>query len=162
MKYQNYEEAIEYLACGEKIRRRQSASLFSEGIYYTDTKAFKITLYENEANACSRLIGKDFKNVCKIHHVHRNIKVAKWKVTVIEQELLQKYKGISFYHLNFEYIMRDVGGRAEMAKDIINGLVELDSVGIIYGDLHSSNIMQDSNNNLKLIDFGTAKVKRKR
>ena len=160
MKYQNYEEAIEHLACGEKIRRKQHASLFSEGLFYTDNKVFKITLYENETKACSRLIGKNFKNVCKIYYVHRNVKIADWKVDIIEQERLQKYKGIFFHHLNFEYIMKNVGKRAEMAKDIINGLIELNSVGIIYGDLHSSNIMQDNNNILKLIDFGSARVKR--
>ena len=164
MKFTNYEEAIKHFAHGEKIRRIQSRSLFNEGLYYTKTKVFKVTLYENEANACKRLFNKNFKNVCYIYDVH-DVKICadnsnKWKAFIIEQELLQKDRTISFHHLNFEYIMRNVGKRAEMAKDIINGLIELDSVGIIYGDLHSSNIMRDHNNTLKLIDFGTAKVRR--
>ena len=56
--------------------------------------------------------------------------------------------------------MKDVPKRMKAARSILNGLYELSSIGIEYGDLHSSNIMMDKQKIIKLIDFGMAKVKR--
>ena len=160
--FHNYEEAIICLS-DEEICRHVQKSVFNEGIFITKNKVFKITLYSNEAKACKRLIGKTFKNVCKIHNVY-SIKVtdgeSSWKAHVIEQEKLHRDESISFFNLDFKYIMRDINKRAEIAKSIINGLLELESIGITYSDLHSSNVMRDSKNRLKIIDFGFAKVKR--
>jgi len=160
----NYKEAIDYFS-DNKICETQDGSLFNEGLFYTEEKAFKITLFDNEVNACKRLKGRCFENVCYIFDVYDitiiNNETNKWKASIIEQEKLNKDKSISFHHLDFEYIMRNVNRRAEMAKQILNGLIELDSVGIVYGDLHSSNIMRDKLGKYKLIDFGTARVKQR-
>lgn len=147
------------------LKKAKVFGLFNEGIYYFKNKAYKVSYSRKEAKACKRLIGKKFNNVCNIYNIYPiNVlcddKEKYWDGFVIEQEKLYRDKRIKFNHLTMDYVVDNVSLRAPLFIDIANGLIELNSVGIKYNDLHSLNVMRDVNGNIKIIDFDSVTFKR--
>lgn len=165
--YDNAKLAISELAnidkSALKLFRRSGAE--HDRLYSYNDKIFKVTPSRQEFLASKRLIGKDFNNVVKIFNSFECCvlsdydRVTKWKSYIIEEEKLKKsgfLNDLTLYDLSC-----NIEKKLSYYVDIINGLIELSSVGIIHNDIHTLNTMKDDNGNVKIIDFGFATIKKK-
>jgi serine/threonine protein kinase len=164
------EAALEF-AGTSSIKKLSTGGMQNCGLYLFKDRILKFSYSISEAKACTRLIGKKFNNVVKIYAVQKFLlpleNGKKTTVYAIEQERLQRKKGLNFYSLEIEDVILSglkqsisVKETTSYIKQILNGYVELESVGVIYRDLHSSNVMSDVSGNLKIIDFGCVTVRR--
>lgn len=151
----------------KKLERLKSGGIEHIVIYKTDDKIYKVTNSVKEYQACNRLKGNDFKNVVKIHDVHtvkatHPLNIFGFTLYIIEQERLYRFKhSNTFEVLDMDCLETDPVNRVNFFVDIMNGILELASVGIKHTDLHALNTMNDKSGNLKIIDFGCAKTSRK-
>ena len=172
MIYKNLKQAISD-KCGvreDELTKLKVFGLGNEGIFASKDKVYKITISSKEAKASRRLIGKNFKNVVKIHnvydfyvkpHIFSIVSDKPWRGYIIEQEkLFRGKKDKHFSHFTLDFILGDFSRTYELLS-IINGLQELDSIGIKHKDFHSLNIMRDKYDNLKIIDFSIVSLRRR-
>lgn len=166
--YDNPKLAIQDLAKIDKkhLKRRPNFGMENDYIYLYKDRVFKITSSRQEFLASKRIIGRNFNNVVKIYDSFECDILGKysdniWKSYIIEEELLFR-KGSKFLFKNLDIctLMNNVEKRLPYFVSIINGLIELESVGIKYKDLHCLNIMFDKSDNAKLIDFGYVSLKK--
>ncbi len=172
--YTSMRQAARDLSGYVPIRKVKANGIENKGIYIFNDRILKFTLSTKEAEACSKLIGKKFRNVVQVFAVHRII-MKHWKdgkkyvVYAIEQERLKRDRSVQFSNLDVEKLLINMAIKSKcrsifpaklIVDSVLNAYVELESVGIIYRDLHSDNMMRDTAGNLKLIDFGFVTVRR--
>ncbi len=167
--FQTRKDALSTLANINKnqIKKLRTFGMENEGIFTYQDRVFKFSASKREFLIAKRLIGKNFKNVVKIHNTYecdvlgicsRNV----WKSYIIEEEKLKRIgKSFAFDDFDLQRVCVDVERRAPYFAAILNGIVELSSIGIRYNDLHPLNVMYDNNQVAKIIDFGLASTKRK-
>jgi serine/threonine protein kinase len=168
MTYNSPKKAIAGLAkiSQRTLRRLKVSGIENDGIYATKTRIFKLCGSRREYLAAKRLIGKDFSNVVKVYHayecdIYYSFSDHPLKTYVIEEERLYRSgRNFVFDYLCLSDIYPDVNRRLPYFVGVINGLAELASVGIIHNDLHTLNVMSDASGQVKIIDFGFAKIKR--
>jgi len=165
--YKNAKLAISNLANVNKNRLKKIPAYGMENdcIYSNDNKIYKVTSSKQEFLASKRIIGKKFKNIVKIFDSYEcNILSdmgSVWKSYIIEEEKLKREKRkFVFDSLDLCVLSENVKERLPYFVSVINGLAELDSIGIKYKDLHSMNIMNDNDGNVKIIDFGYVSLKK--
>lgn len=169
MTYDNQKEAISKIFSIKisDIKKKNGFGLENDGIYQYKDRIFKLTSSKREFSAAKRLVGKDFKNVVKVYssnlcNIYNEQTDSIWKTYIIEEEKLNRNgANFLFNDLNLHTLCINVEKRLPFFVGIMNGLVELASVGIIYYDIHSMNIMFGNSNQVKIIDFGCVSVKRK-
>jgi len=167
--YDHPKLAIEDLANVNKkyLKHIPNFGMENDYIYSYKDRVFKITSSKQEFLASKRIIGRNFNNVVKIYDSFECDILGKhsnniWKSYVIEEEMLYRNGGeFLFKKLDFCALMGNVEKRLPYFVSVINGLIELESVGIRYNDLHSLNVMFDKEKNAKLIDFGYVSLKKK-
>jgi serine/threonine protein kinase len=167
--YKTYREAAQGLSGHPYPVKVQGIGLENRAIFTIGNRVLKFTFSARDAKASERLIGKNFRNVVRIYSVNRvclQDEDGKFYVYAIEQEKLHRDRHIRFHNLDVERIVltnpnRSLSFLKSVVNDVLNAYVELRSVGIIYRDLHSNNILRDTAGNLKLIDFGFATIRRK-
>lgn len=138
---------------------------FGVAIEMPGNKVMKITADKTEAKAASLIVGKKLKNVYRVYEVF-TLKSLRGTFFFIICEHLQK---VSFVDEtvdllttgNYKKIIEtEYGGNVKNAppdvQQIINGLKELDDIGIDFHDVHLGNIMKRGNQ-LVLIDLGMSK-----
>jgi len=168
MIYDHPKLAIQDLAKIDKnyLKRIPNFGMENDFIYFYKDRVFKITSSRQEFLASKRIIGRNFNNVVKIYDSFECDILSEhsdnvWKSYIIEEELLfRKGNNFLFKNLDFVTLMNDVENRLPYFVSIINGMIELESIGIRYNDLHSLNIMFDKEDNAKLIDFGFVSLKK--
>jgi serine/threonine protein kinase len=149
------------------IKKLFVAGIENDGIYLYEDRIFKVAISKREYLAAQRIIGKDFKNVVKIHsateitsYLYENSYETAKSYIIEEERLFRDRKSYVFDDLDISFVSVDVNRRLPYFVSVLNGLAELASVGIVHGDLHSMNIMMDKNNEAKIIDFGFSKLKK--
>lgn len=142
------------------------------GIYTYDDRVIKFTNSLNDFRVSLLLVGKNFKNVVKIYSVHK-IKLvdnqkSKRTIYAIEMERLNRTKFL-FDEFEIENIISifkskklEITEACSFISSVLNAYLELNSIGVLYFDTHSDNIMIDHKNEYKLIDFGCCTVQRKK
>jgi len=167
--YDTAKLAISELANVElgNLKKVYNFGIENDAIYSCGDKIFKVTSARQEYLASKRIIGQDFKNVVKIYDSFEcNIlgyhDDTIWKSYIIEEEKLtrERYKFV-FKDLDLYTLSVDVENRLPYFVSVINGLAELNSIGIRYDDLHSLNIMSTKDGVIKILDFGYVSIKRK-
>ena len=90
------------------------------------------------------------KNVCRIHDFNRSNGTAYTSMEFVEGEsLLSRLYRVESLPLN---------EALEIARQICAGLREAHAQGIVHRDLKPANIMLDRNSNVKIMDFGIARM----
>jgi len=148
------------------LKKVKVYGLENDGIYKTEDRIFKIASSRKEFMAAQRLIGRDFKNVVKVYNATECAIVSMfgnvWKSYIIEEErLYRKKNALVFNDLDINSVSLDIHTRVPFYVHLLNGIIELASVGILHEDLHSLNVMTDLNDVPKIIDFGIIKLKKK-
>jgi len=138
----------------------------NDGFYKAEDKIYKISNSRKEFDAAKRLIGKNFKNVVKVYSANECLILSTnnnfWVSFVIEMEKLTRAGNEFVYkNLDLDTLNLDVKKRIPYMIDVLNGVLELESLGIKHEDLHTMNIMRDKDGNQKIIDFGIISLKRK-
>lgn len=140
--------------------------LENDGVYRTENKIYKISSSKKELLVANKLIDKKFKNVvtvygayeCDILSLHGNV----WKSYIIEEErLFRNKKQFVFDDLDINSISIDVNKRVPFFVSVLNGVIELASIGVFHKDLHCLNVMLDKAGTPKIIDFGIVTIKKK-
>lgn len=168
-KFLNEQEAISKLynipICN--LKKAAEFGIENNGVFLYKDKAFKASFSSREFKTAIRLIDQDFKNVVKIFSALECKILSKdtskyWKIFIIEEERLFRSKHkYCFDDLDLMSLNKDVENRLPYFVNIINGIIELASVGIIHNDIHSYNIMLDKNDVPKIIDFGQITLRKK-
>lgn len=90
------------------------------------------------------------KNVCRIHDFNRSNGTAYASMEFVEGEsLLSRLYRVGSLPLN---------EALEIARQICSGLREAHAQGIVHRDLKPANIMLDRSSNVKIMDFGIARM----
>lgn len=140
--------------------------LENDGIYRTEDRIYKISSSKKEFLAANKLIGKKFKNVVTVYSAHECDIVSAngnlWRSYIIEEErLFRNKKQFVYDNLDINSVGRNINKRVPYFISVLNGVIELASVGIIHKDLHCLNIMIDTKGTPKIIDFGIVTIKKK-
>jgi len=149
-----------------KLKKKLANGMEHDKIYTYKDRLFKITSSRQEYFAAKRIIGNRFKNVLTIYDCFKCDIVSDngdeiWRSYIIEEEILyRKGNQFVFNSLDLYSLAYNIESRLPYFVSIINGLVELSSIGIQYNDLHPLNVMKDKNNVIKIIDFGQVSLKR--
>jgi serine/threonine protein kinase len=157
--------ALTKVAASDLIKIRASG-LENDGIYRTEDRIYKVSSSKKELLVANKLIGKKFKNVvtvygayeCDILSSNGNV----WKSYIIEEErLFRNKKQFVFDNLDINSIGIDINRRVPFFVSVLNGVIELASLGIFHKDLHCLNVMLDKCGTPKIIDFGIVTIKKK-
>jgi serine/threonine protein kinase len=167
--YNSQKEAIAKLSNIKvsDLKRLRAAGIENEGIYLYKDRIFKVSSSRKEFTAANRIKNKDFKNVVKVYNTYECYSYIGYSSNIIyksyiieEEKLFRNRKSYVFDDLDVSFISSDINRRLPFIVSVINGIAELASIGIIHNDLHSMNIMLDKHNQVKIIDFGFAKIKK--
>jgi serine/threonine protein kinase len=165
--YENPKLAISNLfkINSSKLKKLKTVGMEHDYIYSLHDKVYKITSSKTEFLASKRIIGNKFNNVVNIFDSYEcdilsPNKDSIWKSYIIEEEKLFRDKSLLYKNIDLKSLSFDLEKRLPLFVSIINGLIELSSVGIIYDDFHTMNVMRDKNNNIKIIDFGLVILKK--
>jgi serine/threonine protein kinase len=133
----------------------------------------KITGDKTEARSASYIKGKHLKHVYEVYDVFQ-FKTLPYK-WFIETELLtplsdsetQKLEGsaiagedtrsIKYWFNQLDKLKENYGEIPKIAMDIAYGLLELNKLGIEFGDTHAGNIMKRHNGDYVIIDIGQSR-----
>ena len=168
LKFKNEQEAISYIYKIPILELKKAAEFGIEnnGVFLYKDKAYKASFSSKEFKAVKRLIDKDFKNVVNIYSATECKILSKysnkyWKIFLIEEERLYRNKHkYCFDDLDLISLNKDIKNRLPYFVNVINGIIELSSAGIVHNDIHSYNIMLDKNNIPKIIDFGQVTLRK--
>jgi len=168
MHYNSAKEAISklYDIPENKLIKLKKFGLENDGIYACDDKIYKVASSRKEFLAAERLIGKNFTNVVKVYSC-KSCKIMSeyervWESFIISEEHLYRSKNEYVYNsLDINMISENIEKRVPYMIAIMNGIVELASVGIKHADLHSLNILMSKKGIPKIIDFGIVSLKKK-
>ena len=136
-----------YSAIDEKLERRVAVKILHEHLARNDDIRFR---FHQEAKSIS---GIDHPNIIKILDFSGNDSQRLWIVTEIMygvdlSEYVQRFKGCRLHPIIASLITRE----------ICSALEEVHQNGIVHRDIKPENIMVLDSGQIKLMDFGIAKV----
>lgn len=164
--YKTPKDAIANLANLDKrsIKRLKVSGVENDGIFLCKDRIFKITSSKREFLAAKRIMQEDFQNVVKIHNIYECLMIFSekpYRTYILEEErLFRDKRNYVFDDLDIAFACVDINKRLPYFVAVLNGLAELASIGVEHNDLHSLNIMMDKIGEIKIIDFGFAKLKK--
>lgn len=167
MHYNSAKEAISklYDIPEDKLIKLKKFGLENDGIYAYGDKIYKISSSKKEFDAANRLIGKNFNNVVKVYSC-KSCRIMSeyeriWASYIIEEEKLSRNRKEFLYDsLDISMIADDIEKRVPFMVAIMNGIIELASLGIRHRDVHTLNIMFSKDGMPKIIDFGIVSLKK--
>jgi serine/threonine protein kinase len=135
---------VVYKAEDSKLKRFVALKFLSEKISYDSEEKVR---FLREARAAAAL---DHPNIVAIH-----------EITEVEGQsfIAMAYVEGSTLKQKFESGLFEIEEAIELAKQIAEGLYEAHEKGIVHRDIKSANIMLTSKGQVKITDFGLAKIR---